>query len=236
MAWLMELLRICLSGEASNKLLCDKAFNIAKSPKYDGYQRSLASMVCNFFIKSLMALLLQVVLLKVKLYQIKNQLNNDQKLLLENVIKKFVRRKVHSSSIDNIWGGDLVDMHLISKFNKGICFLLCVIDIFNKYTWVVPLKKEKGITITNAFQNFLDKSNRKSNKMWADKGSQFYERSVKSWLQYNDKEIYSTLNEENSVVAEKFIRTLKNKIFKYMASVSKNVYVDKLDEIANLLM
>ena len=127
-------------------------------------------------------------------------------------------------------------MHLISKFNKGICFLLCVIDIFNKYAWVVPLKKEKGITITNAFQNFLDKSNRKSNKMWVDKESQFYNRSMKSWLQYNDKEIYSTLNEENSVVAEKFIRTLKNKIFKYMASVSKNVYVDKLDEIANLLM
>ena len=65
-------------------------------------------------------------------------------------------------------------MQLISKFNKGYRFLLCVIDIFSKYAWVVPLKDKKGITITNAFQNILDGSNRKPNKIWVDKGSEFY--------------------------------------------------------------
>ena len=65
-------------------------------------------------------------------------------------------------------------MQLISTFDKGFRFLLCVIDIFSKYAWVVPLKDKKGITITNAFQNILDGSNRKPNKIWVDKGSEFY--------------------------------------------------------------
>ena len=70
-------------------------------------------------------------------------------------------------------------MQLISKFNKGFRFLLCVIDIFSKYTWVVPLKDEKGISIVNAFQKILKESDRKPNKMWVDKGSKFYNNSFK---------------------------------------------------------
>ena len=70
-------------------------------------------------------------------------------------------------------------MQLIRKFNKVFKFLLCVIDIFSKYAWVVPLKDKKGITITNAFQKILKESNRKLNRTWADKGSEFYNSSVK---------------------------------------------------------
>ena len=70
----------------------------------------------------------------------------------------------------------------MSKFNKGICFLLCVIDIFSKYTWVIPLKDKKAVTITNAFQKTLDDSKRKANKKSGDKVSEFYIRSIKSWL------------------------------------------------------
>ena len=72
------------------------------------------------------------------------------------VIKKFKKRKVHSTFIDNVWVADLADMQLISKFNKGFRFLLCVIDIYSKYAWVIPLKDKKGISITNAFQKNLD--------------------------------------------------------------------------------
>ena len=89
-------------------------------------------------------------------------------------------------------GAHLADMQLIGKFNKEICFLLCVIDIFRKYTWVIPLKDKKGNTITNAFQKILDTSRGKPNKIWVDKGSEFYHRSMKSWLQKNDIEMYST--------------------------------------------
>ena len=100
-------------------------------------------------------------------------------------------------------------MQLISKFNKGFKFLLCVIDICSKYAWVIPLKDNEGVTITNAFQKILDQPKRKPNKVWADKGSEFYNRSMKSFLQNNDIEMYSAHNEGNSVIAERFIRTLK---------------------------
>ena len=122
-------------------------------------------------------------------------------------------------------------MHLTSKFNKGFRFLLCVIDVFSKYAWVVPLKDKKGISIVNAFQKILKESDRKPNKIWVDKGSEFYNSSFKKWLKDNDIEMYSIHNEGNSVAAERFIRTLKTKMYKCMTSVSKNVYIDKLDYI-----
>ena len=75
---------------------------------------------------------------------------------------KFKKRKVYS--IDNIWGVDLADMQLISKYNKGIRYLLCAIDFFSKCAFVVPLKDKKGTTIVNAFQSILDSSKRKPNK------------------------------------------------------------------------
>ena len=104
-------------------------------------------------------------------------------------------------------------MQLISKFNKEFRFLLWVLDVYSKYAWVIPLEDKIGITITNAFQKKLDESNRKPNKIWLDKVSEFYNRSVKSFLLNNDVEIYSTYNEEKTVYSEKFIGTLKNKIF-----------------------
>ena len=76
-------------------------------------------------------------------------------------------------------GADLADMQLISKFNKGFRFLLCIIDIFCKYAWVIPLKDKKGVSIVNAFQKILDKSAHKQNKIWVDKGSAFYNSSFK---------------------------------------------------------
>ena len=117
-------------------------------------------------------------------------------------------------------------MQLISKFNKGFRFLLCVIRIFSKNAWVIPLKDKKSASIVYAFQKILDKSTElysepKPNKIWVYKGSQFYNSSFQKWLKYNDTEIYSIHNEGKSVAAERFIRTLKNKIYKYMTSISK---------------
>ena len=105
--------------------------------------------------------------------------NNERSLelaeeLRKPIIRKFKKRTVYSGFKNNIWGDHLADMELISKFDKVFRFLLCVIDIFSKYTWVVPLKDKKGITITNAFQKILKESNRKPNKIWVDKGSEFY--------------------------------------------------------------
>ena len=103
----------------------DKAFNIAKNRKYDGYQRRAALLVYRSFDK------------KASGSGIKNQNMLNKELteeLYKPIIRKFEKTNVHSPFIDNIWGADLANMQLISKFNKGICFLLCVIDIFSKYT------------------------------------------------------------------------------------------------------
>ena len=127
-------------------------------------------------------------------------------------------------------GDNLADMQLISKFNKGFTILLCVIDIYSKYAWVIHLKDNKGITITNAFQKSLKESNCKPNKIWVDKSSKSYKSSMESWLEQNDVEMYSMHNKGKSVVAEKFIETLKKRMYKYITSISKNVFIDKLDD------
>ena len=122
-------------------------------------------------------------------------------------------------------------MQLISKSNKGFRFFLCVFDIFSKYAWVVPLKDKKGVSIVDAFQKILDKSGCKPNKIWVDKGREFYNNSFKKWLKDNDFEIFSINNKGKSVVAERFIRTLNTKIYKRMTSASRNVYINKFDNI-----
>ena len=153
---------------ASDKILRNKAFNIAKNPKYDGYQRVLASTVYKIFDK------------KSKRSGVNIEVKRNEQLaneLQKPVIRNFKKRTVYSVFKDNIWGADLADMQLISKFNKGFRILLCVIDIFSKYSWVVPLKDKKSVRIVDAFQEILDGSNRKPNKIWVDKGSEFYNNS-----------------------------------------------------------
>ena len=136
---------------------------------------------------------------------------------------------MYSSFKDNIWGVDLADMQLISKYNKAIRYFLCAIDLFSKCAFVVTLKDKKGTTIVNAFQSILNNLKRNPNKVWVDQGSEFYNTHFKKRLKDNNIEMYSTYNEEKSVVAERFLKTLKNKIYKHMTAISKNVYFDVFD-------
>ena len=119
-------------------------------------------------------------------------------------------------------------MQSINKCNKGIWYLLCATDLFSKYAWVVPIKD-----IVNAFQNKLDCSKRKPSKIWVDQGSEFYNNSFKKWLKDNGIEMYSTFNEGNPVVAERFVRMSRNNIYKHMTAVSKNVYFDVFDDFVD---
>ena len=104
--------------------------------------------------------------------------------------------------------------------------------LFSKYAWFIHLKDKKGTSIDNAFQKIITKG-RKPNKIWLDQGSEFYNQSFKDFLKINNIEMYSTYNEGESVVAERFITTLNNKIFKHMTAISKNIYFDALDDIVN---
>ena len=121
-------------------------------------------------------------------------------------------------------------MQSLSKYNKGIKYLLCAIDLFSKYVRVVPIKDKKRTSIVNAFKKIISEK-RKSNKIWVDQDSEFYNKSFKDFLKINNIEMYSTYNEEKSVVAERFIKTLKNKVFKHMTAISKYIYSDVLDDI-----
>ena len=125
------------------------------------------------------------------------------------VIKKFKRRKVYAKFEDNIWAADLAE---VSSNNKNVKHLLCVIDVFTKYAWVKPLKDKKGKTVLNAFIEIVNESNRKPNKLWVDQGREFYNKLMQEWLDNNDILMYSTHNEGKSVIAERFIKTLKSKI------------------------
>ena len=140
------------------------------------------------------------------IYQLANELHKP-------IIRKFKKRKVYSSFRDNIWGVYLADMQSLSKYNKGIKYLLCAINLFSKYTWVVPIKEKKGVSIVNSFEKIISKE-RKPNKIWVDQGSEFYNKPFQEFLKINNIEMYSAYNEGKSVVDERFMRTLKNKIFK----------------------
>ena len=115
-------------------------------------------------------------------YQLANELQRQ-------VFRKFKRRKVYPSFRDNIWGADLADIQSLSKYNKGIKYLLSAIDIFIKYPWVFPLKDKKGFTIVNAFQKIISEG-RKPNKIWADEGGELYNKPFKSILKINSFEMY----------------------------------------------
>ena len=136
------------------------------------------------------------------------------------IIRNFKKGTLYLRFKDNILGADLADIQSINKLNKEFRFLLYVIDIFSKYAWVVPLKdKKERVSIVNAFQKILNDSARKPNKIWVDKGSEFYNNYFKKWLKDNVIEMYSIHNEGKFVVAERLSRTLKTKIYKYIERV-----------------
>ena len=212
----------------SDKVLRDKAYDIASNPEYNGCQRGLASMVYKFFDKKSMGS---------DVKKLKDTAKPSFSILADelhkHVIKKFGKRKVYSQFKDNIWGVDLADMQSLSRKNKGIKYVLYAIDLFSKYAFVVPLKDKKGISIVNAFNKIVKQSNRKPNKIWVDQGGEFYNNVFKKWLSDNNIIMYSTYNEGKSVVAERFIRTLKNKLYKHMTATAKSVYYDVLDDVIN---
>ena len=133
----------------ADKVLRDKAYDIASNPEYDGYQRGLASMVYKFFDKNSTGSGIA-----------SSSILADE--LHKPIINKFNKRKVYSQFKDNTWGVDLADMQPLSRKNKGIKYLLCAIDLYSKYAFVIPLKDKKGISIVNAINKIIKQSGKKN--------------------------------------------------------------------------
>ena len=138
--------------------------------------------------------------------------------------RKFKKRRVLVNGIDKIWAADLVDMQAFTKFNRGVKYLLTVIDVFSKYGWLIPLKDKTGKSVASALKTIFKE--RKPGKMWVDKGKEFYNKDVKDLI-----ELYSTENEEKSSVFERWIRMMKEKMWKYFTANSTNIYIDQLPDL-----
>ena len=149
------------------------------------------------------------------------------------VIKKFKRRKVYARLKYNIWAAYSAEMEPLSSKNKNIKYLLCAIDVFTKYVWVKPLKDKKGKTVLNALIEIKNESNLKPNKLWADQGREFYNKIMEECLDNNDILMYSTYNEDKSVTAERFIKTIKSKIYQTLTANDSKFYVPYLNKLAD---
>ena len=187
---------------ASDRILRNKAFNIAKNPNYDEYERGLGSMVYTVLDKKSAGS-------GVNANVNKSTINN--KKLAQELHKTIIRKLKKTQFIQD------------SKTIFCCVSLIFFVNMLGLFLWKIKNLREK----------ILKKSNRKPKKIWAGKGSEFDHSFVKSWLKDNDIEMYSINNEGKYIVAERFIKTLKTKICKYMTSISRNVNINKLDDIAN---
>ena len=161
---------------------------------------------------------------------------NHNKILSEELHKSkrknYTRRKIIVNHIDEIFAADLVEMQKFAKLNKGYRYLITCIDIFSKYSWVIPLKDKKGINVKNALQKIFKQ--RKSKFLWTDKGTEFYNKQVQDLLNENNIKLYSTNNSEiKSAVIERFNRTFKNMMYKKFTENNNTIFYNILDELVN---
>ena len=159
--------------------------------------------------------------------------SNFAKEIHHKVIRKFTRRKVIVTGIDKIWAMDLASMESFVEYNNGYKFILCIIDVFSKFAWCVPLKNKSATTVLNAVTDVVKKSDRIPEKIWVDRGSEFYNKDFQKWAKSNDITIYSTYGESKSVVVERFIRTLKEMITQFFTSTNSRDWVKILPKVMN---
>ena len=149
------------------------------------------------------------------------------------IARNFRKRRVISYGVDKIWTADLVEIQKYSKWNKGIKYLLMVIDVFSKYGWIEPLKDKKTESVSLAFDKIFKKSKRKPEKLWTDKGSEFISKHFKALLKKHNITLYHTQNEEKSSIVERWNKTMKNKMWKMFLANNNTVYWVKLDKLVD---
>ena len=155
----------------SDKILKDRAFEIARNCNYDGYQRALVSMVYKFFDKKT---------------GLGVSLNEQLTEKLYKPVKKFKRREVFVRFKDNIWAAGLSEMESLSLKNKNVKYLLCVINVFTRYAWVKHLEDKIGKAVFIVFTEIVNESNRKPSKLWVDQGREIYNKLIQEWLDKNN--------------------------------------------------
>ena len=149
------------------------------------------------------------------------------------VKRNFKKRKVIVFRKDEIWAIDIAQMNAYESFNDGYKYILCIIDVFSKYAWCVALKNKNSATVLNAVKKIVQDSGREPEKIWVDKGSEFYNKHFKDWAKKNKIVIYSTYGESKSVVIERFIRSLKELIIPIFTEINTRNWVKLLPNVVN---
>jgi len=163
--------------------------------------------------------------------------NNDAAIFSKEIhhrkITKFQRRKVIVTHVDEIWALDLASMENLASDNNGYKWILCIIDVFSKYVFCVPTKNKTATTILEAFKKVVQDSDRMPSKIWVDQGSEFYNKQFEKWIKDKNITMYSTYGESKSVVVERFIRTLRDKMELYFDETNSREWVDILPKIVD---
>ena len=147
--------------------------------------------------------------------------------------RNFSKRTVSSNGINIIWAADLVEMQKFSKWNKGVKYLLIVIDVFSKYGRIKPLRDKKTETVSKAFDDIFKSSKRLPKMLWTDIGSEYIGKHFKEFLKSAGIQLYHIENEEKSSVVERWNKTMKNRTWKMFTTNNNTVYWDKIDKLVD---
>lgn len=166
------------------------------------------------------------------LWKLKSFLQNQDAYSLQKKVKRrgFKRRRVVVQGIDYQWEADLADVQNLSEYNNGIKFLLVIVDVFSRFMWVRPLKDRKAKSVIEAFQDIL-RDPRRPKAIRTDKGSEFYNRYLQQYLREQDIKIFYALNETKANFAERYIQTLKKRLYRYFTHLQKYKYLDILQDV-----
>ena len=151
------------------------------------------------------------------------------KEIFSPVIKKFQRIQIQTHYKDECWSIDLIDRSSLAKYNKNYKFIFTIIDNHTKYAWAIPLKDKSGKSTTNAFKSLIEKAKRKPDKIWSDRGKEFYNKTFLDYLKQNEIQIYSTHSDLKAVFVERFNRTLLDLIKEPMYIEGKACWLNHLD-------
>ena len=158
-----------------------------------------------------------------------NEKKEIAKEIFAPVIKKFDRIKIIPHYKDECWSIDLIDRSSLSKYNKNYKFIFTIIDNHTKYAWAIPLKDKSGKSTTTALKSLIEKTKRKPDKIWSDRGKEFYNKTFLNFLKEQNIQIYSTNSDLKAVFVERFNRTLLDLIKKPMYIEGKACWLNHLD-------
>ena len=172
--------------------------------------------------------------IKISRKEVINWLRTQEAYTLhKRCLKKFKRNKVITNGIDDLWQIDLADLQNVSKYNNNYRYLVTCIDVFSKYSWVIPIKNKLADTVLEAFKKIIESSNRIPNMLQSDQGTEFINNKFKNYLNEIKIKHYFVNSELKASVVERFNRTIKEKIYKFFTLKNTYTYIDSLSKLVD---